>query len=217
MASQPTQAFTIDGGCSCRAVRYRIIVPALEDRIANPYKAAGSDAGDLRLPMFLICHCNGCRIASSGIVLAAIAADLSTVEASMGDTGHRDNGEPIWRPASEVFDKKRVLADTTSALAVYESSPLRSRWFCCRCGTPFGYSIDAEHPAYTEWKWPPMFDIYMGTVDRADLEHEWMQPERRLWCEPGVPWIRRMIAEGTDAKGLLSSPGPDITQTWAEP
>jgi len=214
MAPLPPEAFTINGGCNCGAIRYSVKVPVHSERKPTPYRANDADIGDIRLPMLFICHCNGCRSSSSGIVLAGIAADMETLEVAVKPTAA---SEPAWMPASEVFDKEAVLADTSTALAVYESSPTKSRWFCRRCGTPFGYSIDAEHPAYAEWKWPPMFDLYMGTVDRADLERDWMVPDRRMWCEPGVPWIRKLIAEGSDAMGLPSHPTIDIAQKWDEP
>ena len=213
----PTYPFTISGGCNCGAVRYRVNVPAHKERKPMPYKTNDADIGDLRLPANMICHCNNCRAASSGIILACIAADFDTIAVSVAASGAQQDAERVWRPATEIFDKPAVIKDTTSPLAVYESSPLRSRWFCRVCGTQFGYSIDLEHPAYAEWGWPPMFDIYMGTVDRADLEKDWMMPERRMWCEPGVPWIRRLIAEGTEAHGLTSHPTIGINEVWKEP
>lgn len=224
MPSTPVTPFTINGGCNCGAIRYRITVPAHSERIPTPYRTPGADIeddDDLRLPAFIICHCNDCRTGSSGIVLAAILADLYTVEARIAAAPDKSDGpahseSAEWKPASQVFDKPLVLA-SSGPLAVYESSPLRSRWFCRVCGTPFAYNIDAEHPAYSEWKWPLMLDIFLGTVDREDLERDWMVPERRLWCEPGVPWIRKLIAGGSNAAGLPSHPGADIGVMWEEP
>lgn len=41
-----------------------------------------------------------------------------------------------------------------------------------------------------------MLDILVGTIDRADLEKDYMRPERQLWCNRGVPWIRDMATNG---------------------
>jgi rhodanese-related sulfurtransferase len=42
-----------------------------------------------------------------------------------------------------------------------------------------------------------MLDILLGTVDREDLDDgEKFAPERQLWCEMGVGWIRRFARNG---------------------
>lgn len=41
-----------------------------------------------------------------------------------------------------------------------------------------------------------MLDIWLGTVDREDLEKDYMSPERMLWCDMGVPWIRKLATSG---------------------
>ena len=50
----------------------------------------------------------------------------------------------------------------------------------------FAYSVDAG-VIPPEREWPTMLDIWLGTVDREDLERDYMSPERMLWCEKGVP------------------------------
>lgn len=42
-----------------------------------------------------------------------------------------------------------------------------------------------------------MVDILVGTVDRADLEKEWMKPQRELWWDMGIPWIQELASDGT--------------------
>ena len=42
-----------------------------------------------------------------------------------------------------------------------------------------------------------MLDILLGTVDREDLDDgDKMAPERELWCDMGVGWIRRFARTG---------------------
>ena len=105
-------------------------------------------------------------------------------------------------PAGEAFDfRSPVLKDLH--LSVYKSTPERSRWFCSRCGTMVAYSVDpGVIPA--EWSWPTMLDIWLGTVDREDIEKDYMSPERMLWCDKGVPWIRRLARSG--AGGIPEHP-----------
>lgn len=57
---------------------------------------------------------------------------------------------------------------------------------------------------------PRMLDIWLGTVDRDDLEKEWMRPERMLWCEKGIDWIRDMARNG--AGGVSEHPGRNIDE-----
>lgn len=40
-----------------------------------------------------------------------------------------------------------------------------------------------------------MIDVVVGTVDRADMEQPWMQPERQLWHNYGVPWIKDVVKD----------------------
>lgn len=44
--------------------------------------------------------------------------------------------------------------------------------------------------------WPDLFDTLLGTVDRGDLEREWMAPERQCWWSRGVPWVQRLVDGG---------------------
>lgn len=63
-----------------------------------------------------------------------------------------------------------------------------------------------------------MIDIPLGTVDRKDLEQDYMKPERALWCEKGILWVREMARNG--AGGIPEHPltkidkvaGDDITE-----
>ena len=65
------------------------------------------------------------------------------------------------------------------------------------------YSVDPG-VIPVEWNWPAMLDIWLGTVDREDLENDYMKPERMMWCEKGIPWIRELARNG--AGGIPEHP-----------
>ena len=104
--------------------------------------------------------------------------------------------ESQWIPATDIFDfKSQTLLDGSVYLTFYKSSPQRTRWFCSRCGTPIGYTID-KGVIPEEWGWPIMLDLWLGTVDREILEQDYLMPERMLWCEKGIAWVRKLSREG---------------------
>lgn len=42
-----------------------------------------------------------------------------------------------------------------------------------------------------------MMDVLMGTIDREDLEREeGVRPERQLWWDMGIGWIRELFSKG---------------------
>ena len=61
----PPEPFTINGGCNCRAIRYRISVPARAFRPANPFATPEHPA---HLPMVTTDGCNDCRTATASIL-----------------------------------------------------------------------------------------------------------------------------------------------------
>jgi hypothetical protein len=44
--------------------------------------------------------------------------------------------------------------------------------------------------------WPDMLDIVLGTADREDLDSKALQPERQLWWDYGIGWIKDMTVQG---------------------
>ena len=161
------------------------------------------------MPAVYMDHCNDCRRATSSIIPMAIVCDIKTVRASLLPKSAEADGtftmvdsERDWVFAGDVFDfRNPALKDLH--LTVYKSTTGRSRWFCSRCGTMVAYSVD---PGIIppEWEWPTMLDIWLGSVDREDLEKDYMSPERMLWCEKGVPWIRQLARGG--AGGIPEHP-----------
>lgn len=169
--------------------------------------------------MSVICHCPDCRRATGAVPAKAVITETSTVEVFLasresaaevqGPLSLDENEEFV--PADEVFDFRNTDLGK-SFLAVYKSSPKRSRWFCSRCGTPIGYSVDPgtnkrrmvcffrlmHLPGVIppEWGWPKMLDIWLGTIDSSTLQEPWMAPERMLWCEKGIDWVMRYASHG---------------------
>lgn len=148
-----------------------------------------------------------------------LVTDIKTVQVSLLPRDEDRSGpfntlhsEREWTSAAEVFDFRNPnLKDTY--LSIYKSSPNRTRWFCSHCGTPVAYSVDPG-VIPVEWGWPTMLDIWLGTVDREDLEKEYIHPERMLWCEKGVPWIRRLATDG--AGGIPEHPLTKIDKVVGE-
>ncbi|KAJ4294235.1 hypothetical protein N0V90_007925 [Kalmusia sp. IMI 367209] len=123
-------------------------------------------------------------------------ASVSLVRASSATLAPKAaarEGEPEeqhfpWTPASDIFVP--TPADTDHFLTNYESSHERWRWFCSRCGTNIAYT--AVYPA----GFPNMLDLTMGSIDRRYLETDTLVPERHLWWDYGIDWIRRLATKG---------------------
>jgi len=45
--------------------------------------------------------------------------------------------------------------------------------------------------------WPGLLDIWLGTIDREDLEKDWLAPVRHCWIDVEVPWIGKLATEGS--------------------
>jgi hypothetical protein len=197
----PNNALTIDGGCNCGAICYRIAIPALAERPLHPL---APDASPVPLPFLALDHCNDCRRATGSLLPAWLCAPIdmgsvSLVRASSATLapkaaareGKAEERRGPWTPASDVFVPSP--ANTDHFLKSYESSHERWRWFCTRCGTNIAYT--AVMPA----EFPNMVDITLGSVNRHHLESDALVPERHLWWDYGIDWIRRLSTEGYGA------------------
>ncbi|KAF2115244.1 hypothetical protein BDV96DRAFT_646258 [Lophiotrema nucula] len=194
----PDKALSVDGGCNCGAVRYKVAIPALEDRPPHPLAPAGAS---VPLPFLVLDHCNDCRRATGSLLPAWLCAPIemcsvSLVRASSSSLAPKASdreGQPEeqrgpWTPASAVFSP--APSDANHFLRSYESSHERWRWFCSRCGTSIAYT------AVMPEGFPNMLDITMGSIDRGHLESDALVPERHLWWDYGVDWIRRLATKG---------------------
>jgi hypothetical protein len=205
----PKEALVVHGGCNCGAVRYQISIPELSQRPRHPYNTAAAlttadENEPVRLPMVVACHCNDCRRATGQLLPIFICAPLDFVTVSLvprssaltePDAVKRKAAPPEprgpWLPAAEVFTPAPAPANVDSFLSLYNSSHLRTRSFCGRCGTYLGYAV-VPMPA----GWPDMLDLSLGSVDRADLDGDALVPERQVWWDYGVDWIRKLSTEG---------------------
>lgn len=110
------------------------------------------------------------------------------------DSIHPVNSEAVpttgpWFPATEIFNPSPASEKTL--LTFYESSEGRRRSFCGRCGTNLAYAMFP-----TPEGWPEMLDVVLGTVDREYLDGHHLEPERQLWWDCGIDWIRSLTTEG---------------------
>ena len=185
------EPFSLHGGCNCKAVRYEVNVPAKAQRPATPYATQGVDVGDATIPAVVICHCGDCRAVTASLPAFGLITESKTVNVRLQSTS---SDAQYSLPAADVFDHtKSTILDTH--LKCYKSSPKRSRWFCGRCGTPIGYTVD---PGVMPQNVPPMLDIWLGTVDADELIAEDMKPERMLCCDRALPWVQKMSRDGCD-------------------
>ena len=190
----PKTAFAIHGGCGCGAIRYTVNVPEFSCRPQNPYRTHGVKLDeDLRLPMVTVDHCNDCRRATGAILPMGLVTEISTVEMTCE---MRSDPETRKEMSAEELFNFETIADHDVFLTCYKSSEKRSRWFCGRCGSSLAYTIDPG-AVPSEWGWPKMLDLWLGTVDREDLDDgDNLAPERQMWCDKGVGWIRRFARNG---------------------
>lgn len=194
----PPEAVTLSGGCNCSAIRYRVSIPAISDRPLHPAFNTASGKEPVRLPFVCIDHCNDCRKATAALLGVVLCSPTSYVEMSTlpqleegKERVEKKDEERDWFPATEIFPPGIKSRDNTT-LSFYTSSEGRTRAFCSSCGTQFAYSA---YP-YPD-PWPRMLDIWIGSVDQADLEKEWLVPERHLWYDVGIEWIRKFGSEGS--------------------
>ncbi|KAI4210963.1 MAG: hypothetical protein LQ351_006190 [Letrouitia transgressa] len=187
----PAHPLTIHGGCNCRAIRYRIQIPALASRPVNP-SSNSAQGTTVRLPMVATDHCNDCRAATGAILPTwmCVPADMMTVSLrpAPSSASKVDRNDGPWVPALEVLKVDSAAAGT---VRWYISSPARARTFCAHCGTNLTYAIFPM----VQW-YPDIFDVLVGTMDRAELEAEWMAPERQCWWSKGIGWVQRLSLEG---------------------
>ena len=209
----PSTQLTLNGGCNCRAIRYQIRIPALNERPLHPGSIlAGGE--DVRLPLVATDHCNDCRKATGSVLplwiltpMAFVSGSVRTPDPTVTDAatsaapgtdgderGDADSEAAVSRgpevPGTELFTRTPANQSARAKFPVtfYQSSPNVTRSFCGRCGTSLAYWYQPL-PA----GWPVVIDIVLGTVDREDLEGEWMRPERHMWWTKGIGWVKELV------------------------
>ena len=219
MAYLPNEPVTFTGGCHCRAIRYKISVPALENRPQIPgipdtiIQDTTEDGKNVKrkvptaCPFVLVDHCGICRHVA-GTPLQFWFVTLTrwvgwTLEPRYAE-GKNSSGERIVKPAFNLSSTdvcgpdavtKNIVASTY--LSQYSSSPEVTRTFCSRCGTNLSYKssnfeIDGE----------PVMDIAVGSFDDESLSR--VQPERHMWWNSGIGWVKDLLR--SDGKVCMKHP-----------
>ena len=190
----PEHALTIHGGCNCRAIRYCIEIPQLSSRPLHPFSTPDNP---VHLPMIAADHCNDCRSATGSILPTWICVPAEMMTVSLRPAPPPDPTSPKvasnhgpWRSAMDVL-KAGAPEVEGSTVRWFGSSPKRTRTFCGHCGTNLTYAI---YPMVEGF--PDIFDTVLGTVDRADLEKDWLTPERQCWWDKGIPWVQGLVCDG---------------------
>lgn len=198
----PPEAIAISGGCNCTAIRYRVSIPSISERPLHPTFDHSSGKDPVHLPFVCIDHCNDCRKATGALLGIGLCSPTSYVELSLlpaspsltstsTSAARPTDAERAWIPAASIFPPGTTSQDGTT-LSFYTSSEGRTRAFCSNCGTQFAYSAYPYPDA-----WPRMLDIWIGSVDQAILQRDWLVPERHLWWDVGIEWVRKFGAEGS--------------------
>ncbi|KUJ07228.1 uncharacterized protein LY89DRAFT_631807 [Mollisia scopiformis] len=188
MSPLPSGPFTLHGGCDCTAVRYTISVPA----------GTTTPSEENRLLKIFFDHCNKCRRVSGALVQAWLSCPQEWLEWSVGSTGPLPSEEKVrtWVTTSTKDVLKSVPG--ASPVANYASSPGVTRTFCGRCGTNLAYFYAGKgEPEAT-----PMIDIVLGSLDTESLEMEGMRPDRHLYWESGINWVKELVTGGDKSLAL---------------
>ena len=212
----PEQPFTVQGGCFCRAIRYRVSVPALSERPLNTFHEGGKDFPSPPLPMICIDHCNDCRRSTGSILphwmvtptkyveVSCIprSSTVTPTEANAAKTSNEEeekNRGP-WLKSVDMFTAG-TAASSDTWLSFYLSSQGRTRCFCARCGTNVVAHVD---PTLLPPGAPHFMAIALGTIDREDLEGHELTAERQFWYDLGIKWIKEISDRGQ--KDILTHP-----------
>ena len=194
----PDHPLTVQGGCNCGAIRYKVQIPVVSERSLHPLSDSKNKATEVHLPFIAIDHCNDCRKATGSILPYWLCSPIDYVTVSYTPrtsadlTGEKEPmAEPTWYPAADIFQvgphSKPIL------LSFYKSSDAVTRSFCSRCGTNLAY----RHENMAQYGFPEMLDIALGTVDREDLKEEAMAPERHIWWDYGFEWVQNLSRKGS--------------------
>ncbi|KAF4421769.1 mss4 [Fusarium austroafricanum] len=222
----PSEPVNVTGGCSCGAVRYRIAVPAVDQRPLNPMTPPSSG---IKLPGSITCHCNDCRRAMGSFLspgYAEVSAPMLTVSAMSPsseteivsgrivdplaedyDAAKADAERPPYVPAVDVL---RATGESKTWLRFFHSgkaSAAMSRSFCGRCGTPLCSHFRLEPEFCFEGKmpegWCDCFHLSLGTLDREFLEQDWFNPGSEIMFKYGTTMSRCVSATAKGLRELL--------------
>ncbi|KAL2402561.1 hypothetical protein ABEF93_001104 [Exophiala dermatitidis] len=217
MSYLPKDALTLTGGCYCKAIRYRINVPAWDHRPAVPgaldTPISPSESVPTKLPVVDIDHCNTCRQVSGAMVQCWFICPVSWVEWDLqpkpshpdGDQGEREHEKTITLSTPEAVGPDRQGQSRPSThVGRFCCTDRATRAFCSRCGTHLSYLNHARLNT------PAAFvDVTVGSFDRESLELA--KPDRHGWWDFGVDWIQSLLTKG-DGGFLIRHHTGDLTK-----
>lgn len=192
----PSSPLSINGGCHCKAIRYRVSIPEESKRPIHP-TLKDTKSESCRQPYIGICHCNSCRTAIGTILPAWLCLPAEMVEVACPSEADK------YRPGLEMLAPADEI-DQVNTIKLYHSSPKISRSFCRNCGTNIScYEKPAEGGRH-------VIDICLGTIDRSDLDKEFMIPERQLWWDDGIGWVKNMTVGKADVEHAPRHPAGKV-------
>ena len=194
----PDHPFTVNGGCGCGSIRYRLSIPQFEERPLSMYCDEHAISEKVRFPQVMVDHCNDCRRATGSLTNFWIATSVPCVEFSIQVQGA---SEKSWIEGNEILKRENLGSEKSLAFRWYRSSSDKFRGFCENCGTNLCYRSSSLPES-----WPDMVDFLLGTIDRDDLEKDWFIPEREMWWEMGIPWVQDLVRAGTTKHDMPRHP-----------
>ncbi|KAG4443005.1 hypothetical protein IFR05_001536 [Cadophora sp. M221] len=191
--SLPSDGIILHGGCDCSGVQYKIKIPPLSSRpIAFMDEKTGEES---RYPHSFLDHCNKCRRVSGAIVQAWLTVPQDWVEW----TQTQNSGETVPSSTRDLIQIQKGVESTSIAVANYVSSPGIVRSFCGRCGTNLSF-VNRERDMGGDGKVATV-DIVLGSLDEESFNVEGVRPDRHLYWDSGVEWVKRLVTEGDGGLG----------------
>ncbi|KAG8623268.1 hypothetical protein KVT40_008244 [Elsinoe batatas] len=188
----PESPLSLHGGCLCRAVRYTIEVPVLQDRPqaqdAQQGDSDGSDDHQPRMPLVSWCHCTSCRVGSGGLV----ASWLGTPQAWVTFTTKEANGTTRHHVTRDILLGANAL-DQKTTIGVYCHTKDNFRTFCRQCGSSLTFAEEGEE---TFRGMGPLVDIATGTLDNDSLDL--VRADRHTCWSDGRGWIKDLFRKGDE-------------------
>ncbi|KIY49265.1 hypothetical protein FISHEDRAFT_72608 [Fistulina hepatica ATCC 64428] len=191
--SLPCTALELRGGCFCKANRYTITIPPVQER---PILAAGTSV-EYSLPVMQLDHCVSCRHAAGTVMQSWIICPPAWIHWDIALRTPPDDeiqnvaaDTPVqWIsvPASDMVCPSPTVNAQTTYLSHFASSPNVSRTFCNRCGTNLTfYYLTTTSPV-------PVVDLSMGSLDDESWAVEGVKVDRHAWWGDALQWIRDLV------------------------
>ncbi|KAL3423683.1 Mss4-like protein [Phlyctema vagabunda] len=210
----PETPQTLTGGCFCRAIRYTVSIPALEERPECPSHLARNPFGPQsastdRLPLVSFDHCHSCRHMNGSLFMNWLITPQSWISFTLltrpkekddADATQEEQEEP-----EETHIQPAVLEvlrpgpgsqplDARTHLRYFASSPDARRSFCGRCGTAVAfYYSGSDNGLADQYAWGPYCDLNLGTLDDEVLERDGLRPSRNVHYAEAVSWVRQIL------------------------